>query len=1002
MKKILLYLFILSSIVWIAPSSYADYQGTIGTRFTIGGESFGDFKSKVYLLNGTKKAYAKVEYWSDTSITCLWTTKISPGTYPIFVQPKGKGVPPISAGNFTIMQPIIDEITPNNGIAGDTITINGWYFTNKKPKVYFEDPNTNKRKSCKVISFSMDPQTGSSTLQLVIPKWGLENYNLILITTIGQATVKFPFQGNKTSISGTVAPPVGINPSSLTIVALGNESTISTGGNFAAGVYNEGVTIVSAMLENKEFGLLNVIAAFAPSSSSSKLTEKKIKIAAAFKSETSDSIELNAKTTAVSMVFITPYFFTNDPQKAANLIQIIQNDSKVNDLANIIISVFNDANPLENPLLQQGLNDAIKSVLTTIQNKAQTTNSFNKSTDQLNSVIFLPEKSHDLSLSAMAAEETQYSIDLNQIKLNISLQSNTYRVDVDSKEGSGVDWLGEIGALNSNQFSSINELQEKANNKNNIYERESTLGRERVSAKSALRWLDIFGTLTDVAFDAVTDFLSLDGIYLPSDVSKVYILRSFSGGGWQADSAERNMIGNLPNGSFDDKKALVSNIVSAAIDLSSVIIDVNELSPGQDTKACYVESVQNRIDATTGQSLSVTTTTDWLLLVPKITHEFTLDLVNCMIKEASKNLLKFVGNLILKSAEDVAEIASGYELLKIGADLGMIMDRGNQLIFYATPVESAFIVVGNPFPATPSTYSISGQVTYNGSGLSGVTVSLTGAASNSKTTDVNGNYTFDGLQNGLYTITPSKTGYSFTPASPQVTINNANATQNFTASLIPPSTYSITGQVTYNGSGLSGVTITLTGAGSTSTITNLNGNYTFAGAQNGSYTVTPSMTGYTFTPASKAVTVNGANITGTNFSGSVASAALVDNGDGTVTDIGSGLMWQKATAPGTYTWQQALSYCESLSLAGHTDWRLPNDNELYSLVDNSRSWPDPTIDPLLAPYTHTDYYYWSSTTDYLHTLLAVFVDFFFGEIGEINKSASLYVRAVRGGQSTPQ
>ena len=316
MKRAILFLLTISFVVGMLATAYADYQGTIGTRFTIGGESFGDSKSKVYLLNGTKKLQAKVESWSDSSITCLWTKKISPGTYPIFVQPKGKGVPPISAGNFTIMQPIIDEITPNNGIAGDTITINGWYFTNKKPKVYFEDPNTNKRKRCKVISCSMDPQTGSSTLQLVIPKWGLDNYNFILITTIGQATVKFPFQGNKTSISGTVAPPVGINPSSLTIVALGNESTISTGGNFAAGVYNEGVTIVSAMLENKEFGLLNVIAAFTPSSSSSsKLTEKEIKIAAAFKSETSDSIELNAKTTAVSMVFITPYFFTNDPQK---------------------------------------------------------------------------------------------------------------------------------------------------------------------------------------------------------------------------------------------------------------------------------------------------------------------------------------------------------------------------------------------------------------------------------------------------------------------------------------------------------------------------------------------------------------------------------------------------------------------------------------------------------------------------------------------------------------
>lgn len=89
------------------------------------------------------------------------------------------------------------------------------------------------------------------------------------------------------------------------------------------------------------------------------------------------------------------------------------------------------------------------------------------------------------------------------------------------------------------------------------------------------------------------------------------------------------------------------------------------------------------------------------------------------------------------------------------------------------------------------------------------------------------------------------------------------------------STYSIAGSVTLNGSGLSGVTITLTGSGSTSTITNSNGNYTFADAQNGSYTVTPSMTGYTFTPANQAVTINGANATASNF---IASAQFSQQG----------------------------------------------------------------------------------------------------------------------------
>ena len=89
-------------------------------------------------------------------------------------------------------------------------------------------------------------------------------------------------------------------------------------------------------------------------------------------------------------------------------------------------------------------------------------------------------------------------------------------------------------------------------------------------------------------------------------------------------------------------------------------------------------------------------------------------------------------------------------------------------------------------------------------------------------------------------------------------------------------------------------------------------------------------------------------------------AALVDNGTDTVTDTTTGLMWQKATAPGTYTWQQALAYAETLTLAGYTDWRLPNHNELQSLVDYSRY--NPSIDPLLASDTVSSDY-WSSTSN---------------------------------------
>lgn len=131
-----------------------------------------------------------------------------------------------------------------------------------------------------------------------------------------------------------------------------------------------------------------------------------------------------------------------------------------------------------------------------------------------------------------------------------------------------------------------------------------------------------------------------------------------------------------------------------------------------------------------------------------------------------------------------------------------------------------------------------------------------------------GSYTIAGLNNGTYTVIPSMAGYTFSPPSQAVVVNGGVVNDiNFTATAIP-STYTISGQVTLNGLGLSGVTVTLTSSGTTSAMTDYSGNYSFAGAQNGNYTLTPALSGYLFIPSSKTVTVSGANSTGNNFTAS--------------------------------------------------------------------------------------------------------------------------------------
>ncbi|MBN1433943.1 DUF1566 domain-containing protein [Candidatus Fermentibacterales bacterium] len=76
---------------------------------------------------------------------------------------------------------------------------------------------------------------------------------------------------------------------------------------------------------------------------------------------------------------------------------------------------------------------------------------------------------------------------------------------------------------------------------------------------------------------------------------------------------------------------------------------------------------------------------------------------------------------------------------------------------------------------------------------------------------------------------------------------------------------------------------------------------------------------------------------------------FLDNGNGTVTDLATGLMWQQTDDGVGRDWLEALAYAEDLVLGGHDDWRLPNAHELQSIVDYGRSMQStdsPAIDPV--------------------------------------------------------
>ncbi len=118
-----------------------------------------------------------------------------------------------------------------------------------------------------------------------------------------------------------------------------------------------------------------------------------------------------------------------------------------------------------------------------------------------------------------------------------------------------------------------------------------------------------------------------------------------------------------------------------------------------------------------------------------------------------------------------------------------------------------------------------------------------------------------------------------------------------------------------------------------------------------------------------------------------------------VIDKVTGLQWQDNTDIAFYPlgdWEEAINFCENtLNLGGYTDWRMPNRNELLSIVDYGNF--NPSINSVFVYTPARDF--WSSSTYVEYKNRAWYVDFKYGKSYSIEKSDKRHVRCVRGGKA---
>ena len=131
-------------------------------------------------------------------------------------------------------------------------------------------------------------------------------------------------------------------------------------------------------------------------------------------------------------------------------------------------------------------------------------------------------------------------------------------------------------------------------------------------------------------------------------------------------------------------------------------------------------------------------------------------------------------------------------------------------------------------------------------------------------------------------------------------------------------------------------------------------------------------------------------------SGTVIPNHFTDNGNGTITDNLTNLIWQKLPYSDTLTWEQSLTYADTLSLSGYNDWRLPNIKELQSI--NNETTTNPSLNTLYFTVNNAKKY-WSSTTLPNQTTRAWYLDTQFGITTYANKTNKIYLLCVRGDQT---
>ena len=664
---------------------------------------------------------------------------------------------------------------------------------------------------------------------------------------------------------GTLVVSSVDNATRYTVFNAFNSSTPSSSGSFSATIATNAPTYTYAISSDGTRVYMTV-----SNADGSNIT-------AVSKAAATSNMTIDTQSTAEAMVLLSPLLIPSTSAERANVVNIVQSDASVKTLATVIENVYGDSavqDPLSDPRISDALTNAIESVLTTWQTSLSAKAALRQSVRKSSVLASVIATSYGSSIMIYPTS------DIGALTLAGSTGS-TLHLGIASAGPAGittnVDWVVRIVELDPSKIqwtsSGVPGLGDSTNIDNLIkpggFDKTTVI--EGSVASGMLNFaVDPIGQVATSIHDSL---FPNAGINLPDD--GVYAVIALSGSPFGNSAQYTSVMSSTWQQSlWEDAAGL--NIMSVAIDVvgtgtsfaSAAGVPTPDISTVLEGERATIESDlqanPNYLDSAPNFIGLAVDLTGKLLdqIVPSIFST---------LNKSQSSILKELVNLPVKATLSVVNVWSG----SVEASSRIL-----NYIYSVTPRESAFAVLaGSTIPSAPTGLSATAgnnQVALSWTAPSGATSSISynvyrGTTSGALSTKTE---IASGINATSYTDTTAANGttYYYQVTAVYSTSNAVGETQGSNEVSATPSytLNSITGTVTFNGAGLSGVTLSLSGAATSSAITSSSGVYGFSVA-GGSYTVTPALTGYTFSPSSLNVTINGANVTGENFTASSAT-----------------------------------------------------------------------------------------------------------------------------------